>query len=840
MGKLDIISSLERFYNGPAALIDLCPPDGYSYPIVWANDDFASFFDLTSEDIVFEHAENILDQERMYLRAGLNTLLNGRNIRGQFVTKSQFHAAKWIDVEIQPQTNEAGAIRYVIAYLRDISDLSDQPAHITVAKDSPFADQKVVEALNALPDGIAIYDKEDNLQFWNSAFADIYKDFPEFLSVGKSFEHVTRDAIKYDIFDLKNVDPEVWVAKLLHERRTKKIAQSEIQLTDGRWLMRKEYRLLTGEVFSIRIDISELKLRERDLEEAQTLAEKTQQRLWNAVNGLPVAFVLYDSEDVLVMCNDRYKDTYDRIGDIIKPGITFEEIVRKTIGSGNIPDAVGREEEWIQERLVEFKNPGASRNHVMTGDRHFQVTESQLPNGDTVGFRLDITEMTRQRRQLEELAADLEQAKLSAEHEALHDGLTGLANRRHFDARLEKIIEENEDQNIAILHVDLDYFKYINDTLGHAAGDFVLRYVTDILLDLTNGFVARVGGDEFVILLENVNDKAGPSKLAEMITLTFSVPIDYAERKCYIGASIGIALGKAKDAKDLMLQSDIALYDAKDAGKNRYTLFSPSLRQRHEENKGLSSEIREGLENGEFIAYFQPQFDSITHDCVGAEALVRWNHPTRGVLTPNIFLPIAEEMRIIDQIDSAVLDNAYKFCTNLESAGLSLPKISVNVSGRRLIDGGLINDIDRFKNLKTKLAFELLETIFLDDVRDESSWIIDVLNDHGIDIEIDDFGSGHASIVGLLKTNPKRLKIDRQLVLPITKSKKELDMVSAIVDIGRAQNIDIIAEGVETMEHSDILASLGVETLQGYAFARPMPADELHAFLANDSLRQSA
>ncbi|CAN7161568.1 EAL domain-containing protein [Rhizobium sp. LjRoot254] len=432
--------------------------------------------------------------------------------------------------------------------------------------------------------------------------------------------------------------------------------------------------------------------------------------------------------------------------------------------------------------------------------------------------------------------AQLEQARLVMESAAMHDALTGLPNRRYLD----RIVTEHElsakrEPRLTIMHIDLDRFKDINDTLGHAAGDRILKHAASTLsANIFEGdFLARIGGDEFVIISSAANAGQDYMELATRLVDAISRPLIHEGHECRVGTSIGIAsrTGGDEGVGQLLVNADIALYEAKRSGRNRVEWFTDTLRHVAVNTKKTADEILRGLEQNEFVAYFQPQFDAKTLEIVGLEALVRWDHPTKGILTPDKFLRIAESLKVVSQIDAIVLNQALLQQFRLAAAGFPVPKVSVNVSAQRLRDASLFQRLESLEFRPGSLSFELLESISFDG--DDAGLIhqIERLKALGADIEIDDFGSGHASIVTLLKLTPRRLKIDRQLIIPLLESRSQQQLVSSIIDIGRSRGIEIVAEGVETMGHAAILRDLGCHVLQGYGLARPMAPGDLLGFI---------
>lgn len=461
-----------------------------------------------------------------------------------------------------------------------------------------------------------------------------------------------------------------------------------------------------------------------------------------------------------------------------------------------------------------------------------------------IGVNWDVTgdvELTEELRQANQLAArrneELVTANAVVEHNALHDSLTGLPNRRYLDERL---IERASHRNahggqLCLLHFDLDRFKQINDTLGHAAGDYMLMHTAEVLQSATrdDDFVARVGGDEFVILLESDAQITRLEALARQVLEVMSQPISYQGQSCRSSVSIGIACasGPNIDPQLLLMNADVALYRAKNTGRNGFVYFTDSLQAEITAAKTCADEILWGLDNEAFIAHYQPQFDAQSLEIVGVEALARWQHPDRGLLPPAAFLKTAEDINVVADIDLLILEQALAERSSWIDAGLFVPRVSVNVSTKRLRQDDLVTRLREKKIEPGVLSFELLESIFLDDEDDEFiSWQIGQLHDLGIGIDIDDFGTGHASIVGLLRTKPHRLKIARELVGPIVESDQQRDLVRSIIEIGHSVGVEVVAEGVETMAHADLLAAMGCDILQGYAFGRPMSSADFFNF----------
>ncbi len=577
------------------------------------------------------------------------------------------------------------------------------------------------------------------------------------------------------------------------------------------------------------------------LREREDQLETVSQRLQLALDASQVGVFEYDVETDALVWDQRMRDLYSLPAD--GKVCAFEDW-KSALHPEDVDAAVGLFSE-TQEKgsayITEFRvmTPDGSARHIRAhGIAYLTPTGGRR----IVGANWDVT------RDIQ-LQADLMRAKLIAEaqnqalddarrvmeHNALHDALTRLPNRRFLDQQLALASIRTEDEGpLTLLHIDLDRFKDINDTLGHAAGDEVLKNAAAVLRAHVppEDFLARIGGDEFVLLSRRDPAVTDFAALATRIVRAINEPVTVNGHDCRIGASVGVATRNevGESAEQLLVKADLALYEAKRRGRNCVETFNDALRLRTVEIKRHGDDVLRGLEQHEFQAFFQPQFDAQTLEIVGVEALARWRHPTRGFLTPDTFLPVAESLNVVGRIDETILDQALLQATRWRALGLDIPRVSVNVSAQRLHDETLIAKLRAMNITPGSLTFELLESISFDGADATLKRTIEEIKALGIDIEIDDFGTGHASIVSLLELSPKRLKIDRQLILPLLESQAQQSLVGSILDIGRVRGIEIVAEGVETLAHAELLRTLGCHALQGYAFARPMPANEFLAF----------
>lgn len=433
-----------------------------------------------------------------------------------------------------------------------------------------------------------------------------------------------------------------------------------------------------------------------------------------------------------------------------------------------------------------------------------------------------------------ESEAELAAARAETEYNALHDALTDLPNRRFLQHRLAEAETNRTGRSSALLHIDLDGFKQVNDTLGHSAGDQLLVEVAQRIKRAIRGgdFPARIGGDEFLILAAPNTHPWELDAMGERLIHAISRPIQLESGEAEVSASVGIALNDGRiDADELFHQADLALYESKRTGRGRVTLFSQELKRRQDDKLRLGEDIRDGIRSGRFEIWYQPQFDATSFDLCGVEALLRWNHPKQGIMLPADFLQMAEDMDLVATLDGIGMRAALEDLEDLERAGCRIPKLSLNVSARRLSDPEFLEAVRGLGPRREVISFELLESIYLDEVDTGMEANLQGLRDMGIRIEVDDFGTGRTSIISLVSLRPDRLKIDRQLVEPIVRSEAARRLLASIVEIGHSLGIGITAEGVETRDHAEILRALGCTVLQGFFFARPMPAQDLRNFL---------
>jgi diguanylate cyclase (GGDEF)-like protein/PAS domain S-box-containing protein len=446
-------------------------------------------------------------------------------------------------------------------------------------------------------------------------------------------------------------------------------------------------------------------------------------------------------------------------------------------------------------------------------------------SGDFLGRRgvnRDITELKRSREQLHFLA--------------LHDALTDLPNRSLFRQRLDEAIPRTirHGAKLAVLFLDLDRFKIVNDTLGHPVGDVLLKQVATRLMQgvRASDTLARLGGDEFVVISEDIQEPNDAAVLARRLLDLFKVPFDVEDREIFLGLSIGISVYPldGADTDTLIRHADIAMYRAKAAGRNRYNFFEPAMSEGAAERLRLEQELRNALSHDELLLEYQPQIGLVDGALQGVEVLCRWDHPRLGLLAPSRFLPMANDIGLIDQVDLWVLTESCRQLAAWDRDGFSVPRLAVNLSVHKIRSSDVVEQVQgllaRTGIDPRRLELELVEASISE--RPASAITnLKALGHMGIGLAVDDFGTGCSSLVCMQRLAIRRLKIDRSFIDRLTTSADDAAIVRAVIGLAHTMGLSVIAEGVETAEQAEVLVREGCNEAQGYYFGKAVEPAEL-------------
>jgi diguanylate cyclase (GGDEF)-like protein len=543
------------------------------------------------------------------------------------------------------------------------------------------------------------------------------------------------------------------------------------------------------------------------------------QRLDTAVNNMTQGLLFFDADQRLVICNQRYIDMFGVSRDVIKPGCSFHELLTHRQETGTFTDDV---DEYIEAILRKMAERGAFQRILTTADgRSIQVLYQPLADG---GWVTTLEDFTERRRADEQIA-----------HLAHYDALTDLPNRVLFRDQLERELKKiGRGGQLAVLYIDIDEFKSVNDSLGHPVGDELLKAVALRLSGCVreSDFVARLGGDEFAIVQTAVSNPADVMDLVIRIYQAIRVPVECLGHQLVTDASIGIALAPqdGTDLDQLLKNADLAMYGAKSDGRRTYRFFEREMDARVRARRALELDLRQAIVDGQFEIAYQPIVDLKSGAISGCEALLRWRHPERGMVSPGEFIPVAEDIGLINQLGEWVLEQAcfeaaiwpenIRLAVNVSPVQFRTHTLALHVASALASSGLPAN----------RLELEITEAVLIRD--DEAALaILHQLRAVGVRIALDDFGTGYSSLSYLQRFPFDKIKIDRCFVTDLAEPDGSSSIVQAVVNIASARNMTTTAEGVETEAQKELLRTLGCTEMQGYLFSAAKPAAEVRRML---------
>jgi diguanylate cyclase (GGDEF)-like protein/PAS domain S-box-containing protein len=674
------------------------------------------------------------------------------------------------------------------------------------------AHARLMDAIEAMPDGFILYDSDDRVVLFNSHYAELYDGQADLLVPGTKYEELRRsEGVSGTVVDaVGRVDD--WLRDRLDKHRNWQ-KPFEVERAGQRWLLILMRPTEDGGIVAIRRDITDRKKAEENLKLAATVFDHTNE-----------ALLVTDVEGRITSINPAFTQI---------TGYTAADVLGKDpkiLKSGKHPP------EFFQamwESLSETRNwTGEIWNQRKNGELYPQwTTINVLTNDDDeiTGYAAIFSDIS-ERKEYEEKIC----------YQANYDSLTNLPNRLLFRERLAQTVlfTRRKGEHQAVLFVDLDNFKMINDSLGHDAGDALLqqaaeRFQNDVRETDT---VARMGGDEFTILLSHITDPEDAAFIARKLLSTVAVPFVLRGHNVTVTASIGIAVcpHDAVEPGELITYADAAMYQAKSRGKNNYQFFTEDLKGKAIDRLNLETGLRDALDNEDFELHYQPCADLATGTVVSVEALVRWRRDGGELLPPSEFIPAAEETGLIIALGQWVLHQACAQNKAWQDAGLPPVRVAVNISARQFARPEFVPDIERVLD-ETGLApeyleLELTETILMDQARSAITSLRD-LHALGIKLSIDDFGTGYSSLSYLKYFPIDTLKIDKSFVRDIISNPDDLTIVNTIISMAHQMDMKAVAEGVETEGQLALLRTQDLDEIQGFLLSKPMPADRMMKFL---------
>jgi diguanylate cyclase (GGDEF)-like protein len=720
-----------------------------------------------------------------------------------------------------------GSVRGIVCALDDLTEWEQLAARLEVQNDLlkqreealKTQNEQLDAAINNMSQGLAMFDGEQRLIVCNQLYANMYGLTAEQVRPGTTVRQIFDSRMANGFYHVKDTEQFVdsWASSFGKQ-------SSRIQeLADGRIISVCRGQTADGGRVVTHEDITERQKLNAQLEQQHLLLKAHEEKLRAqnvqldaALNNMVQGLAMFDADLRVVIANDRYAELYNLTADQVKPGTHLREIIEHRIVKGELPGKTA--DEVFEAMLSRISSTGGCQYTTRLHDgRYVAVSAKPIDGGCTVTTHQDITEQRRS------------EAKIV--HMALHDALTGLPNRVLFNERLEHALQRARRGEVVAAHLlDLDHFKNVNDTLGHAAGDKLLKDVSERLSTLVRetDIVARMGGDEFAIVQASIDQPADAAVLARRVIDVVRQPYEIDGQHVVIGASIGIAVGPTDglSTDQLVRNADLALYRAKGDGRGAFCFFEPGMDAQIQERRALENDMRKALVAGQFELFYQPIVNLQTNKVSGVEALLRWRHPERGLISPGQFIPLAEEIGFIVALGEWVIRQA---CVTAARWPEDV-KIAVNLSPAQFRSPGLVQTVVNALAASglppRRLELEITETTLLQDSEATFSTLFQ-LRELGVGIAMDDFGTGYSSLSYLQGFPFDRIKIDRSFVKDISEGVGSLNIVRAMAALAKGLGMETTAEGVETQVQRDMVASEGCTEMQGFLFSRPLPVHEI-------------
>jgi diguanylate cyclase (GGDEF)-like protein/PAS domain S-box-containing protein len=674
------------------------------------------------------------------------------------------------------------------------------------------ARDQLIEPTEAMSEGFALWDAEDRLIRCNRRLRVLLGPMEHEIALGLSFADFARLLYQRVLGgDPQSLDR--WLADRIASHRDP-TGPREMPLRDGRWLSASEFRTAEGGTVGIYTDITEAKRRQCAIEQAE-------QRLRSTMNAVVDGILTVRDDSVIDFGNPAAARIFGCAPHQLV-GFRIGELVGMPEPAGNLGEA----------------GPASALDIAVLPRQSLLEMVGRRRDGTTFPLELSVADLPEPHRLVVTLR-DITARKASEEqilYHATHDALTGLPNRALFDDRLASALKQcaRHEQMLAVLFLDLDRFKMINDTLGHTVGDTLLvalsrRLCTAVRAEDT---VARMGGDEFIFILRDLKSAEDAVKPAQKLLEAIRPPFHVGGHELHATASIGISLYPADGpgADQLLKCADMALYRAKERGRDRIQLYNPALNVRVFEQMVLEKRLRRALEQRQFVLVYQPQVGLDSGAVVGFEALLRWRHPELGLMPPDEFVPLAEENGLIEPLGSWVLRTACSHHRAWREAGHPVLRLAVNMSARQFecndLDQRIRAVLDETGMDSRCLELELTESVLMQEGDRTASLLAD-LSALGIGLALDDFGTGYSSLSYLKRFPITRVKIDRSFVSDIATSEGDAAVARAVIAMAHGLDVAVVAEGIETLEQLAILRHYGCDEGQGYLLGRPVMPSEV-------------
>ncbi len=681
----------------------------------------------------------------------------------------------------------------------------------TPADEAETAHRSAIEAaFDAIGQGFMLLDEQSRVTDFNSRLNDIVGFAPGVLRVGASVYDLVRSLSALGHFRGFSFEEacEGWRRHLADgapgDYLDRRLDGRTIMITyapfgGGGWVV-------TFEDISARVDAEEALARQNE-------------RLDAALTNMPHGLCMFDARKRLIMCNAAYSKLYTLPPELTVAGTPLQRILETLASVGRGPTATPAYLDVVDNAMA--LATASVRKVLLQDGRTIRITHNPMSDGGYVATHEDITEAVRAAEKIRYLGS--------------HDGLTGLPNRFRLRDRIEEALPRiGRGGMLAIHYLDLDNFKSVNDTHGHTIGDLLLKRATERLQQglRKTDTLARFGGDEFVLLQTDIESPEQAASLSRRLVEAMAEPFDLEGRLVYLGVSVGVSVcpGDGTDVDTLLRNADLAMYRSKSDGRNTYRFFEFTMDARLQQRRLLELDIRRAVANGEFELYYQPQVDARTESITGCEALLRWNHPSRGTVAPNEFIPVAEESGMIVPLGTWVIEQACRdAATWPNDIAVAVNLSPVQFKGLALVQT-VISALEAAGLSPLRLELEITESTLLAN-SEATIATLNHLRALGVRIAMDDFGTGYSSLSYLRSFPFDKIKIDRSFIKDLGEKNDCAAIVRAMADLGAALGMTITAEGVETVEQLGLVRDLGCVEAQGFLFGRPSTAQALLAML---------
>ncbi|WP_373235619.1 sensor domain-containing protein [Cohaesibacter celericrescens] len=813
------------------AIVSITDPDS---KITYVNENFCNIAQYCGDEMIGKkhtilnsgyHPDSFF--EDMY-----KTVMGGDAWFGDICNRAKDGSHYWVTTTVMPIHDAEGNLTEIVSIRTNITELKKKEEELNKSN------QILYSTFDNFPGAISAYDKDLVLQLANPAFYDLLdlpaKDFP----VGCNFADIYRHNASSGVYGDGDVEQMVSEAVAL----AKQFLPHSFERTtpNGQVLEVNGWPLEDGGFVSSHIDVTERhtmieNLRDKnelaekatlDLQTAQQALSKTHENLLNSVNSMQNGFALWDRQGILQMANLAYRNIYPKLSHVIRPGLRLDNMMRLGCEAGCWSLDGLDVDSWVENYLKDhFEKQEFEYDLILDDGTQLVVSKKHLANGESISTVIDMT-VQRERE------AELRRTRDALEHIAYFDALTTLPNRAHCQQDLEELTKKDGPiERFAVIQIDLDKFKRVNDTMGHAVGDHLLKEMGTRLAffssKVANFKPYRWGGDEFIAIVKG-DSTLELEGLCQELTDLIAIPVRHGSATLWPTVSLGVAVcpDDGIELEALMIYADLALYKTKEAGRDGYRFFSAEMKEKVDSDIKIETDIRSALSHDQFELYFQPQISSVDESITGIEALVRWNHPTQGLLPPGLFMDIVESNGLAGTLGRVIINKAMEAAKIWSDEGLEFGRLSINISPDHLSKTTFADDfcesMTKYGVDPSLLAVELLESIFVSCKDANLKTLFTTLAKKGVHVELDDFGTGYASLSHLSCLPVDGIKIDRSFVTDITTSEKKKAIMEVVMSMSRLMQLRVVCEGIETHQELTTVAEISNCSVQGYLVSRPL------------------